>query len=504
MNHARGEQVLQEQLVKMHKLFLLLLWGLFLFSLGLSQWHDTLGVAFMVGLPAAIIPTALIFMAPQLLATRLAVGVALMVFSALNIHQAWGMIELHFGIFVLLSFLLIYKDWRVIVVAALVVALHHLTFNFFQTSGYGVFCFAKPGIEIVLVHAVYVVIEAGVLSYLAIVLRAEAMRVVESRGAMQQQIDLMESTMTTTRSGIEAIGASSRDIAAGNAELSQRTESQASSLEQTASTMEELISTVKQNADHARHANLLVLSASSVALKGGDLVSDVVQTMGSIKDSSRKIVDIIGVIDGIAFQTNILALNAAVEAARAGEQGRGFAVVAAEVRNLAQRSASAAKEIKTLIGDSVEKVDAGGRLVDEAGQTMELIVQSVKEVADIMSEITAASEEQSRGIQQVNQAISQLDQITQQNAALVQQAAAQSESMQNSAREVAKIMLGNDLAAPGGKTRSRIPAAATAIAPKRMPAPAAPAPERAPLQLPKPAQSRSAPKRSAGDEDWES
>jgi methyl-accepting chemotaxis protein len=197
--------------------------------------------------------------------------------------------------------------------------------------------------------------------------------------------------------------------------------------------MEELTGTVKQNADNALQANQLAMSASQVAVKGGDVVAQVVDTMGSINDSAKKIVDIIGVIDGIAFQTNILALNAAVEAARAGEQGRGFAVVAAEVRNLAQRSAGAAKEIKALIGDSVGKVDAGAKLVDQAGATMQEVVDSVKRVSDIISEIAAASREQSAGIEQVNQAITQMDQVTQQNAALVEEAAAAAGSLQDQA-----------------------------------------------------------------------
>jgi methyl-accepting chemotaxis protein len=244
-------------------------------------------------------------------------------------------------------------------------------------------------------------------------------------------VDQLTQIMTQIRQSAEEISTAAVQIATGNTDLSQRTEEQASSLEETASSMEELTATVKQNADNAKQANQLAGSASEVAVKGGSVVSQVVTTMSSITESSKKIVDIISVIDGIAFQTNILALNAAVEAARAGEQGRGFAVVASEVRNLAQRSAAAAKEIKTLIGDSVEKVQLGSKLVESAGKTMDEIVSSVKRVTDIMSEITAASQEQSAGIEQVNQAITQMDRVTQQNAALVEEAAAAAGSMKD-------------------------------------------------------------------------
>ena len=265
----------------------------------------------------------------------------------------------------------------------------------------------------------------------------EVSRLLASLATMQSSL---VGIVGQVRQGTDTIATASGQIAAGNQDLSSRTEEQASSLEETAASMEELTSTVKQNADNARQANQLAVSASNVAVKGGAVVSQVVGTMGAINTSSKKIVDIIGVIDGIAFQTNILALNAAVEAARAGEQGRGFAVVAAEVRNLAQRSAAAAKEIKTLISDSVDKVEEGGRQVAQAGKTMDEIVDSVRRVTDIMAEITAASQEQTQGIEQINQAITQMDQVTQQNAALVEEAAAAAASLQEQAAGLSQVV----------------------------------------------------------------
>ena len=252
--------------------------------------------------------------------------------------------------------------------------------------------------------------------------------------ALREMNDGLAHIVGEVRSGADSIATATEQIAAGNTDLSQRTEEQASALEETASSMEELTSTVKQNADNAQQANQLAVTASDVAVKGGEVIGRVVTTMESISESSRKIADIIGVIDGIAFQTNILALNAAVEAARAGEQGRGFAVVAGEVRNLAQRSAAAAKEIKALIEDSAGKVEAGSRLVEDAGNTTREIVTSIKRVADIMAEISAASLEQSSGIEQVNTAITQMDDVTQQNAALVEEAATAADSLKEQAR----------------------------------------------------------------------
>ena len=258
--------------------------------------------------------------------------------------------------------------------------------------------------------------------------------------ALDKMRDNLAAIVAEVRGGSDTISSASAQIAAGNMDLSDRTGEQAASLEETASSMEELTSTVRQNADNARQANQLAVSASSVATKGGEVVEQVVATMGSINESSNKIVDIIAVIDGIAFQTNILALNAAVEAARAGEQGRGFAVVASEVRNLAQRSAAAAKEIKQLIDDSVGKVESGAKLVNQAGHTMKEIVSSIQRVTDIMGEITSATQEQTAGLEQIHQAITEMDTITQQNVALVEEAASASTALQDQANSLSKVV----------------------------------------------------------------
>jgi methyl-accepting chemotaxis protein len=323
---------------------------------------------------------------------------------------------------------------------------------------------------------------------------------------MNDMRDSLVDIVSQVRTGTETIGTASREIAAGNIDLSSRTEMQASSLEKTASAMEELTSTVKQNAENAREANQLAASASDVARKGGEVVSQVVETMGSINTSANKIVDIIGVIDGIAFQTNILALNAAVEAARAGEQGRGFAVVASEVRNLAQRSAAAAKEIKTLIGDSVEKVERGSKLVGQAGVTMDEVVSSVKRVTDIMSEIANASQEQSAGIEQVNLSIIEMDSMTQQNAALVEEAAAAAQSLQDQANELARVV--SIFKLTEGEQAYQLPAV-VAQAPVDEEAPAAVKsnlPVRVKPALKKPAPAAEKPKKvaaPAGNDEWE-
>jgi methyl-accepting chemotaxis protein len=317
--------------------------------------------------------------------------------------------------------------------------------------------------------------------------------------AMKAMQQMLARTVGNIRRSSDTIATASGEIATGNMDLSARTEQQAGSLEETASAMDQLTATVRQNADNAQQAKQLATAASGVAAQGGQVVGQVVETMSAIDSASKKIVDIIGVIDGIAFQTNILALNAAVEAARAGEQGRGFAVVATEVRSLAQRSAAAAREIKGLIDDSVEKVEAGGKLVAQAGCTMAQVVASVQQVADIVADISAASNEQSAGIGNVNQAIIQMDQVTQQNAALVEQAAAAAGSLQDQARtlaqEVSVFRLEGTQAAPAAVASVASVASGTAAAARgRLQAPLAPKREPVGAVLSRPA---------SRDGDWE-
>ncbi len=415
----------------------------------------------------------------------------------LHIQLALGMVEFHFGVFVTLALLLVYRDWRVIVFAALIYAVHHVVFDRLQAAGFGLYCLSQPNFAIIMLHAVYVVVQAGVeiLLVLGMARAAQAgdelgllvaqvnqpdgialnvsqiAAVTPSGEALKTTLARMDSAVAAVRSGAHGIETACAEIANGNQDLSNRTEQTASNLQRTASNMDSLTQMVKQSADSARQANQLAMNASSVAAQGGAVVSQVVDTMRGINEASRRISDIISVIDGIAFQTNILALNAAVEAARAGEQGRGFAVVASEVRSLAGRSAEAAKEIKTLINASVERVAHGSQLVDQAGSTMNEVVDSIRKVTDIMGEISSASSEQANGVASVGQAMSEMDQATQQNAALVEQMAAAAGSLNSQAQELVQtVAVFRDSGNAGGGMRS-MQAKPRSPAPRAMSAP---------------------------------
>jgi methyl-accepting chemotaxis protein len=425
------------------------------FAVGEGWWFGNLGLALGAALPLVALGILPALLAPATLLSRCCLAIGLMGITALEIQLGSGMIEFHFGVFVTLSFLLLYRDWRPILLAAGLIAVHHIAFDRLQAMGLGVYCLNQPDFARVLLHAGYVVAQTLVLTYISHRLGVDATQgselsqlVREVRGdgrisldvrdvstrtdygdALKAALEQLHQTMVAVRESVNSIQSSSAEIAAGSNDLSRRTEQAASNLEKTSSAMTQVNGNVRQTAEAARTANQLASSAAEVAQRGGTVVTQVVTTMGQINESSKKIADIIGVIDGIAFQTNILALNAAVEAARAGEQGRGFAVVASEVRSLAQRSAAAAREITALIGNSVQKVESGARLVEDAGRTMQEIVDSVQRVTDIIGEITSAANEQSAGLDAVSHAVSELDATTQQNAALVEQSAAAAESL---------------------------------------------------------------------------
>ena len=445
------------------RLMICILWGLFALALGLASMHDTFGWALAVGLPAAAIPTGLLLRGGGL-AARMTVGVAFMVFCALHIHQALGQNEVHFGIFVLLAFLLCYRDWRVITVAAATVAVHHLTFNYLQELGYPTFCLSHTGIGMVLVHAAYVVVETGVLCYLARKLAHEALQAAELQvavramtaetGAIDLRSDalpsrtgsaralvdvmrLLQQTMLSVQDNVRHTQHASGRIARDNGDLARQAERQRASIQATVHAMSELTAAVHRNAEHARQAEALAGSAAGIAERSGAVTARVIQTMGAIDATSRRIVDITGVIDGIAFQTNLLALNAAVEAARAGEQGRGFAVVAGEVRDLAMRTSTAAREIKGLIADSVRQVESGSELVRHAGETMDGLLDGVRGVRAIVVEISGASAEQANEISAVDAAIAAMDGTLQQSAVRVDDAATAAAALSSRAVELA-------------------------------------------------------------------
>jgi methyl-accepting chemotaxis protein len=439
-----------------------------LVALAVAGYYGGMGLAVGGSLLILAIGGAAWATARATTASRIVLATCLMAMVALHIQLGRGAIEFHFGVFVALAFLLIYRDWRPVLAGAAVIAVHHVVFDRLQAAGMGVYCTVEANFVKVLIHAGYVVAQTAFEIFIALKMREDANQGKElsmlvdrlevdgnisldvsglpvttpAAVTLKAALERLNAAMADVQTSVSNIQTASTEIASGNLDLSGRTEETASSLQQAASSMTQLTGTVRQSADSARQANQLAVSAAEVARRGGTVVSHVVTTMNDINASSRKIADIIGVIDGIAFQTNILALNAAVEAARAGEQGRGFAVVAGEVRNLAQRSAEAAREIKSLIGASVDKVESGSKLVQDAGATMGEIVNSVQRVSDIIGEISSAASEQSEGIGQVNQSVGQLDQMTQQNAALVEQSAAAAESLKEQALRLNQVLSG--------------------------------------------------------------
>ncbi len=423
-----------------NQFFIVVLWGLFLFSLGLAPWHGTWMAAFAVGLPVAVVSTLLLVSAPASLLTRMMVGASLMAFAGLHIHQANGMIEMHFGVFVLLALLVIYEDWRVIVVAAGVIAVHHLATAYLQSAGYGVMCMPTPSLGLVLLHAGYVVVESAALGYLAASMHKKTLQAATSLGATEENLQLMQTMASQTRSGVDAIRAASQELTQSAGSIAEGAKAQASSLEDTAASLEQMTTTMRQTAENAIQANQLASSSKASAEQGQRVVTKAVDAMQEINLASAKISDIISTIDEIAFQTNLLAVNAAVEAARAGEQGRGFAVVAAEVRSLAQRSAAAAKEIKRLIEDTLKKVARGTELVNRSGETLQTIVASTKRVTDIVGDISAAAAEQSVGIEQVNKAVIQIDQVTQLNSAQTDELSATARALSDQSIRLAQLV----------------------------------------------------------------
>jgi len=450
------------------RLSLGVVWAVALVSLGMSFWYDTWIASLLVGLPAALVPTVVWKLMPATLVSRCTIAAAYMVQAATLIHQAHGMIEFHFAIFCLLAALIVYRDWKVIIAGAAVIAVHHLVFNFLQENGGSVYVFEYgTGFGLVMLHAAFVVFESAVLVVVALESYKDAVEAAETRHFGQYMVlqdgrinldveDLdaqsefgrqfadylnnLKQVASELNERTDAIHTAASEISSGNSDLSDRTEQQASALEQTSSSMQEMLGSVRNNADSARKANQLVNTARNSAEQGGSVVSEAMSAMREITQSSKRIGNITAVIDEIAFQTNLLALNAAVEAARAGEQGRGFAVVASEVRNLAGRSAEAAKEIKSLIDDSVAKIERGSQLVDRSGSTLSEIVDGVKEVSAIVSEIASASIEQSEGIGQVTQAVTSMDEMTQRNAALVEQAAASAKELESHSDVLAQMM----------------------------------------------------------------
>lgn len=455
-NATQAEALLRPLRADADRYLLGALWLGFLVALAIGQSQKELDVAARFGLPIALLLTVAVIWRPGTLFTRLAMGTALMCMVALHIHLSHGLIETHFAVFVVLALLLAYRDWRVIALAAGVIAVHHLSFNHLQQAGWNLYCLAKPSLEMVLYHAGYVVAQSAFEIVLVVRLRREALEGLEldrlvrritaqADGRLDVQVRdetvtpmgnrlgaalaAIANTVREVRQASLQIQMSAREINRGSQDLSYRTEEQASNLEQTASAVREMTGNVKHTALAAREAAQLTASASGIAQRGRESVDELVQSMEEISRSSARIADITSVIDSIAFQTNLLALNAAVEAARAGENGRGFAVVAAEVRNLAQRSANAAKEVRGLIQQGNVRINQGAGQAEVAGSTIKQLVDSVERVTALVLDVDASTARQATGVTQFESAVNLLEQMTHSNSALAEESAAAGESL---------------------------------------------------------------------------
>jgi methyl-accepting chemotaxis protein len=435
-------------------------------ALAIGQYYDSLQLAVLVSAIVCILTTLTFLSARGTTLSRVVLTTGNVCLVILHIQLGRGTVEFHFGVFVLLGLLLVYRDWRVLVLGATLFILHHFVFDRLQALSYNVYCTAQPNILMIVMHVGYVLGQVGIEIYLALRLRQAAIEAsdllaivhsIDRDGLICLDVSQLNITAPTARvlkqaivkmggaiSEVSIVASSiesaSAEIALGNNYLSQRTEAQASSLQQTAASMAELTGSVRDSARTAEEATKLASSASSAASDGGEAVGLVVETMKEISQSSERIAAISSVVDSIAFQTNILALNAAVEAARAGEQGRGFAVVATEVRLLAQRSAGAAKEIKALIGDSTGRVDVGVELVAAAGGGIENVVRQTRLVSQMIETISTASVQQTSDISQVSDAVQHLDEVTQQNAALVEESAAATESLKDQTKRLKNVV----------------------------------------------------------------
>ncbi|MFC0398854.1 methyl-accepting chemotaxis protein [Paraburkholderia rhizosphaerae] len=452
---------------KADRLMLAVVWCLVGVSCLLASSNFTWFAVWTVALPTAVVASALVFWCAGALATRLVLAASLMTLAALQIHQARGLAELHFGVFVLMSFLLAYRDWRPIICAAAVIAVHHFTFNYLQLAGFDVYCFTQPALSTVLIHASYVIAQTGLLIFIALHMKTDAQAGKElavlgenlsreqgrfdlrfppialkgdSSRALKATLDAIHRVLQEITTTIDRMAVSSENIAAENQTLLHEIATQADGLKATNVAMAQMAQRVRASAEHAATADRLAKQTSSAAQQSGTVVGEVVGTMSEIDETVSRMGDMIATIEGIAFQTNILALNASVEAARAGEHGRGFAVVADEVRKLAQRSASAAHEIKALITESLQRVERGSTLATEAGDAMRRVVGHVENVAQLIQHISASSDAQSHDVDQFSQGIGDMDVALGGNVEHVKSVASASGSLREQAQQLRGAM----------------------------------------------------------------